>query len=103
MQGSAPGERRGGRQKGTKNKKTIANGGLNLVDLARKHTHTALDRLVALLFSEDEDMRYKASTALLDRGFGRPGQSMMLEGNPAKPIAIAPVRIEFVRSAESDE
>lgn len=86
MQGASPGERRGGRQKGTKNKNTVANGGLNLVDLARKHTHTALDRLVSLLDSLEEDMRLKASTALLDRGYGRPGQSMMLEGNPDKPL-----------------
>ena len=101
MQGSAPGERRGGRQKGSKNKATLANDGLNLVELARKHTHTALDKLVALMSSNDEDMRYKASTALLDRGFGRPAQAVMLEGNPEKPIEHK-LNVCFVSASERE-
>ena len=101
MQGSAPGERRGGRQKGTKNKATIANDGLNLVELARLHTHTALDKLVSLMNSNDEDMRFKASTAILDRGFGRPAQSVMVEGNQEKPIQHS-VQIKFVSAPNND-
>jgi hypothetical protein len=71
------GKREGaGRPKGSRNvatKQLIA----NLSELAREHTQTALDALVQIAKSGDsEAARVSAATAILDRGYGRPQQSV---------------------------
>lgn len=87
MQGSAPGERRGGRQKGTKNKNTVAMGGENLVKLARKHCPEAVDKLVNLMQSSTNELvQQRAADSILDRGYGRPGQALMISGDQDNPL-----------------
>lgn len=101
--GSLPGERRGGRQKGTKNKSTLAisEEGKNISALAREHGPRAMLVLSELLNSEEEDVRLKASQALLDRGYGRPAQTTILAGDKDNPlemhgkleVSIEPVKV----------
>jgi hypothetical protein len=42
--------------------------------LARQHTAAAVAALVELLGADDEKLRVTAAAALLDRGWGKPGQ-----------------------------
>ena len=67
--------------------------------LARGHTKTALGVLSGIMNQPDAPppARVAAATALLDRGWGKPGQSVMIEGNADKPIEHK-LKIEFVRS-----
>jgi len=68
--GSKPGERRGGRQKGTPNKATAS-----LRDVARQYTEQAIETLVNIALSgESEAARVSAANAILDRGYGKPSQ-----------------------------
>lgn len=52
--------------------------------LARKHTATALNTLVRVASCKkaNESAQVAAATALLNRGWGMPKQTMELEGNP---------------------
>ena len=43
---------------------------------ARLHGMTAIDKLVELINSDDQRIAVAASQAILDRGFGKPSQSM---------------------------
>jgi hypothetical protein len=73
--GSKPGERRGGRVKGTPN-----NCSRTLKELAREYTAEALEALVAVLRDgESEQARIQAANAILDRGYGKP--STVLAGD----------------------
>ena len=45
-------------------------------ELARAHTAAALKALVTALQSKNERTRVAAAEALLDRGWGRPGQAV---------------------------
>lgn len=66
--GAKPGERRGGRQKGTPNKTTAT-----LKELARQYTPDALKTLAQIMVSgESEAARVSAANAILDRGYGKP-------------------------------
>lgn len=66
--GSKPGERRGGRKKGTPNKATR-----NIKEAAREYTEQALQTLVQIALSgESEAVRVSAANAILDRGYGKP-------------------------------
>ena len=67
MPGSKPGERRGGRQKGTPNKTTR-----DLKAAFQKHEKKLMTALLALTKSDDERVRLGAIQAALDRGWGRP-------------------------------
>jgi hypothetical protein len=74
--GSKPGERRGGRQKGTRNH-TTSERGLALSELAQKHTKEAVLTLVEIASKGiSESARVTAAVAILDRGYGRPPQSL---------------------------
>lgn len=81
--GSKPGERRGGRVKGTPNHCTRT-----LRELARDYTAEALEALVAVLRDgESETARIQAANAILDRGYGKPTTTIGDEdGNPAKIV-----------------
>lgn len=89
--GSKPGERRGGRQKGTPNKATAS-----LRDIARQYTDKAIEGLVAVLNNLEEPAaaRISAANSLLDRGYGKPSQPLDGdgEGGPIKTIN----RIEMI-------
>lgn len=87
--GSAPGERRGGRQKGTPNKVT-----LEIRDLARVYGPTAIAELARIAGltkqpgSENEATRVAAIKELIDRGYGKATQP--ISGDDTKP----PIRLE---------
>ena len=84
MRGSKPGERRGGRQKGTRNKATA-----DIMAMAGKHTPEALKTLVSVMQSSDSDAaRVTAAKELLDRGHGKSPQPQTGEGGKG-PVALA--------------
>jgi len=47
-----------------------------LQEIARKHTPEAIKTLVAALKAENEGTRVAAANALLDRGWGKPAQTI---------------------------
>jgi hypothetical protein len=64
--GSKPGERRGGRQKGTPNKATAS-----IRDIAREYTEEAVKALVDVLRNETGAAKVSAAKEILDRGYGK--------------------------------
>ena len=66
--GSAPGERRGGRVKGTPNKATAS-----VKEIARQYTEKAFAALVGVLDGEESPPAAKVAAAkeILDRGYGK--------------------------------
>lgn len=61
----------------------------SLEELARTHTETALNALVAIAQSgESEAARVAAANALLDRGYGRPKQALIHTGKDDGPVQI---------------
>lgn len=81
--GSAPGERRGGRQKGTPNKATAV-----LKDLAQNYTEEAVTALAEVMRDATAPAvaRVSAATALLDRGHGKPRQEIEHTGKDGKDL-----------------
>lgn len=54
------------------------------MELARQHTKDSIERLVAWMRSDNPKASVTAAQALLDRGYGKPGQAVALtdpEGN----------------------
>jgi hypothetical protein len=90
MPGSKPGERRGGRQKGTPNKV-----GAEIKALAGQHTPAALKTLVSVMQSSTSDAaRVAAAKELLDRGHGKATQ-------PVSGADGGPLIVEIVKYAAS--
>ncbi len=81
MPGSKPGERRGGRQKGTPNRVTA-----ELKLAFQKHGDELVEALLALTKSDNERVRLGAIQAALDRGWGRPSQAV--EGTLAGDMTV---------------
>lgn len=83
--GSKPGERRGGRKKGTPNKATAS-----IRDAAREYTQDALNALVAVLQNEQEPAaaRVSAANSILDRGYGKASTVLTgdEDGGPVKAV-----------------
>lgn len=78
--GSKPGERRGGRQKGTPNKATS-----DIKAAARLHGEAAIKRLAHLMQkAESEQAQVAACKELLDRAYGKPAQAIV--GDDEAPI-----------------
>lgn len=71
------GKREGaGRPKGARDKLT-REAGATLSEMARAHTDAALETLAHIAISgESEAARVSAANALLDRGYGKPSQSL---------------------------
>ena len=71
------GKREGaGRPKGARDKLT-REAGATLSEMARAHTDAALETLAQIAVSgESEAARVSAANALLDRGYGKPSQSL---------------------------
>jgi len=67
--GSKPGEKRGGRQKGTPNKVSAP-----IREAARAFTEDALQTLVEVMadVAQPAAARVSAANAILDRGYGKP-------------------------------
>lgn len=90
--GSKPGERRGGRQKGTPNKATAS-----IRDLAREYTHDALNTLVSVLAGGESipaAAQVAAAKEILDRGYGK--ASTILAGDEDGGPMQMVTRIELV-------
>jgi len=80
--GSKPGERRGGRQKGTPNKVTA-----DIKALAQNHGGEAIAMLATILTtSENDSARIAAAKELLDRGYGKSTLPVELTGADGGPI-----------------
>ena len=71
----------GGRPKGTS----------ALAEAARAKTEEALNVLIAAMADEDVRARITAAQAILDRGYGKPAQSVDLGSDPDRPV-ISEVR-----------
>ncbi len=94
MAGSKPGERRGGRQKGTPNKATA-----DIKALAQEHTEAAMKELVRIFGkSESDAARVAAIKEIFDRGFGRPKQALDVDASLDGQLTI----ITGVRRANRD-
>ena len=88
--GSKPGERRGGRKKGTPNIATAT-----LRERARRYADDALKTLFQIAVSgESEAARVSAANALLDRGYGKP--ATVLAGDEEGGAVNLIHRIELV-------
>jgi hypothetical protein len=77
-----------GRPKGSRDAATVEQKA-TLEELARSHTETALNVLVSVAEgSESDSARVSAATALLDRGYGKPRQSLEVAGDPNNPLEV---------------
>lgn len=75
--GSKPGERRGGRKKGVPNKATA-----EIKALAQQHGPEAIEKLVQIVReSENDAAKISAIKELLDRGFGKAAQAVIVNGD----------------------
>jgi hypothetical protein len=83
--GSKPGERRGGRVKGVPNKATA-----EIRAIAQPYSEQAVKTLAQIMQSgQSEAARVSAASAILDRAWGRPSQSVHHsdpEGGPVKHV-----------------
>lgn len=64
-------------------------------DAARLHGQEAITKLVELMRGEDARVAKAAASDILDRGFGKPAQSVTVAGDADNPLAIV-TRIELV-------
>lgn len=89
--GSKPGERRGGRKKGTPNKSTT-----EVRDLAQKYTYEAIERLAYWMREGDAKSSISAAQALLDRAHGKPAQALEHSGGDGgAPIEVIVKKFEY--------
>lgn len=88
--GAKPGERRGGRQKGTPNKATAS-----IRDIAQKYTADAVNALVEIVKDKRQPAaaRVSAANGLLDRAYGKPTQSIDLGSEGGLPVTVIERRI----------
>ena len=56
--------------------------------LAQEYGTAALTKLVEFLDSDDHKLALSAANSLLDRGFGRPSQSVQVGGDPENPLEL---------------
>ncbi len=89
--GSKPGERRGGRVKGTPNKATAS-----IRDIARQYTEQAVTALVGVLSDESPAARVAAAKELLDRAYGKATTVLAGEG-PDGAIVIAEIARRIIK------
>lgn len=88
--GSKPGERRGGRQKGTPNKATA-----EIRELAQKYVPKALEELARLSTEAvSEQARVSAIKEILDRAYGKATQP--LSNDPDNPLPTG-ICVTFVK------
>jgi hypothetical protein len=80
--GSAPGERRGGRQKGTRNHATA-----EIKELARNYAPEAVQTLARIMREGDSDTsKIAAAKELIDRGYGKATQP--ISGADGGPLSL---------------
>ncbi len=56
--------------------------------LAREYGPRAIRRLVELMEGDNPKVAASAAVALLDRGFGKPSQSMTVSGDEEAPLVV---------------
>lgn len=84
MAGSKPGERRGGRQKGTLNKATA-----DVKLAAQAYTEEAIGVLAKIMRDSDSDAaKVAAVREILDRAHGKPKQSMDVDATFAGALSV---------------
>ncbi len=66
--------------------------------LAKEHGPAAIERLVELMSSENERTAVAACEAILNRGYGRPAQSVTLAGEEDGPPIQMQGVVRFVRA-----
>lgn len=94
--GSAPGERRGGRTKGTPNRITA-----DIKALAQQYGAEAVEALVEIMRKHGNDTtRIAASKELLDRGYGKAMQGVELTGKDGAPVEFKQIERVIVRSKD---
>ena len=84
--GAAPGERRGGREAGTPNKATA-----DLKAFAGQYTQEAVESMVAIARDAETPPQAKVAAwrEILDRGHGKPAQSVTVDGDAVtQPVAV---------------
>jgi hypothetical protein len=82
--GSKPGERRGGRKKGSLNKATA-----DIKALAQTYTSEAMERLAVVMRTSDSDAaRVAAIKEIFERGHGKAPQPQTGEGGTG-PVLLA--------------
>jgi hypothetical protein len=96
--GSKPGERRGGRQKGTLNKATRT-----VKEAAQEYTDEALKTLVAVMNDEAAPpaARVSAANGVLDRGHGKPG--IYVDHTSSDGSMAVPMGLGYFYGEEGDE
>ncbi len=82
-----PGERRVGRKAGVPNKATA-----EIKAVAQLHGKEAIEKLVSLMNGDDPEIAFKAANAILDRGYGKPAQT--IAGDPENPLAVNVARLD---------
>lgn len=73
--------------------------GETIAQLARAHTTEAVERLVRVMRGADDELALKAVQAILDRGWGKPKESVDLDANVTGNVI--PV-IQFVRQPDPE-
>ncbi len=66
-------------------------------ELAKKHGPAAIKRLAKLMASENERTAVAACEAVLNRGYGRPAQSLTLAGEEDGPPVQLEGNVKLVR------
>ena len=84
MPGSKPGERRGGRQKGTPNKATA-----DIKAAIRMHGPEMVEELLRLTQDKDPRVRLGALQTALDRGYGKAVQTIEAEVSVYDSLGLA--------------
>ncbi len=67
-------------------------------ELAKEHGPAAIERLVELMASDNERTAVAACEAILNRGYGRPAQSVTLAGEEDGPPIQMQGVVRFVRA-----
>ncbi len=100
MSGSKPGERRGGRQKGTPNRVTA-----EIKAAFQKHGDELVEALLALTKDKDPRVRLGAIQAALDRGWGKATQQIEAELSVYDSLSLAEKQalLEVIDALDVDE
>jgi hypothetical protein len=69
--------------------------------LARAHGKKAIEKLAAMLDSDDERIVTGAAQALLDRGFGKPSQAIVGGDEDDNPVALVHKVVREIVRADS--
>jgi hypothetical protein len=97
MRGSKPGERRGGRQKGTPNKV-----GRDVRELAREYTTEAITRLAHWMKSDDARASISACQILVEQGWGKPSQHSTSEVRVIRADQVSDDQLANIATRGSD-